>query len=234
MAHSFYHLEIGQWATGYPEVSVVSFASQKFGAIWMAVFLSNPYKELGIPNLKVPKFGLRKFGPKTNVSRWNTTTTPRGKRFAVEREMMGSGALKQNSQCLRSLPCWESVFRWICWSLLASTPFYAVFCWCSRIRHSVERAFSTFSWHFVESKGQNTSVIWWFSMFDSFDSFFTTYVSVLIFVVSQLSFHHVQRLEAVCGTLTDCEKSLPLGRLVKQDPFGELTERSRLDWVRPF
>ena len=69
------HLEIGQWATGYPEVSVVSFASQKFGAIWMDVFLSNPYGELGIPEsppqVWPPKVGPR---PRPNVSRWNTTT----------------------------------------------------------------------------------------------------------------------------------------------------------------
>ena len=104
------HLDIGQWATGYPEVSVVSFASQKFGAIWMDVFVSNPYRELGIPNL-VPKFGLRKLGRgRGRTSPGETRPRNTWKRFAVEWEMMGSGALKQNSQCLRSLSCWEFVF----------------------------------------------------------------------------------------------------------------------------
>ena len=138
-------------------------------------------------------------------------------------------ALKEKSQCLRS-PC---LVGNLCFVEFLEI-FWRMFCWCSRIHHWVARPFSTFSWNFVEWKrAEHFCHLTFFDvwLFDSFDF----HGSVLIFVVSQLSFHHVQEAWSILRcTLTDCEKSLALGRSAKQGPVGELTGRSRLDLVRPF
>lgn len=136
-------------------------------------------------------------------------------------------ALKENSQCLRS-PCLVGNFCFvefleIFWLLRHFTPcFVDVLGFMSDESQDHFRRF-----HRISSSPQGRTLLS-FDVFPCLTRSFPWKRPLFLSFLRSAS-TTFKRLEAFCGTLTDCEKSLPLGRLVKQDAVGELTERSRLN-----